>query len=134
MALHVHRGTRADLLAEDLAAILAVPPHDPFAPEIVIVPARGVERWLTQRLSHRLGALHGDDGVCAGVQFLSPNSLVTLLLGTDRDDPWLPDQLLWPLLSTIDTSLDEEWAHSLAAHLGHHQDGAAGRLRAGRRY
>ena len=38
-----------------------------------MVPAQGVERWLTQRLSHRLGVgARGGDGVCAGVRFLSP--------------------------------------------------------------
>ncbi len=42
-----------------------------------MVPAKGVERWLTQRLSHRLGTgPRGGDGVCAGVRFLSPRSLV----------------------------------------------------------
>lgn len=135
MPLHVHRATRTDLLAEGLAAVLAVPAADPLAQEIVVVPARGVERWLTQRLSHRLGAGSGGaDGVCAGVRFLSPNSLVTLLLGTDRDDPWLPDNLAWPLLATMDERLDEPWAVQLARHLGHGDASERGRLRAGRRY
>ena len=31
------------------------PLDDPFAMELVLVPARGVERWLSQRLSHLLG-------------------------------------------------------------------------------
>ena len=134
VSFHLHRATRTDLLAEGLAGVLAVPAGDPFAQELVVVPAKGVERWLTQRLSHRLGAISGDDGVCAGVRFLSPNSLVTLLLGTDRDDPWLPEQLVWPLLATIDESLDLPWASQLAAHLGHGDDSVEGRLRAGRRY
>lgn len=134
VSFHLHRATRTDLLAEGLAGVLAVPAGDPFAQELVVVPAKGVERWLTQRLSHRLGARSGDDGVCAGVRFLSPNSLVTLLLGTDRDDPWLPERLVWPLLATIDESLDLPWASQLAAHLGHGDDSVEGRLRAGRRY
>lgn len=135
VTVHLHRGARTDLLAEGLAALLAVPTTDPFATEIVVVPARGVERWLTQRLAHRLGARAGaDDGVCAGVRFLSPNSLVTLLLGTDRDDPWLPDHLVWPLLATIDEFLDEPWAAQLARHVGHGDPSPRGRVRAGRRY
>lgn len=135
MAVHVHRAPRTDLLAEGLAAVLAVPGRDPLGQEIVVVPAQGVERWLTQRLSHRLGAREAsEDGVCAGVRFLSPNSLVTLLLGTDRDDPWLPDNLAWPLLATIDASLDEPWARQLARHLGHGDESDRGRHRAGRRY
>ena len=75
-----------------------------------MVPAKGVERWLTQRLSHRLGVgPRGGDGVCAGVRFLTPRSLVSLLLDRDRDDPGTPDRLVWPLLAAIDASLDEPW-------------------------
>ena len=134
MAIHLHRAARTDLLVEELASVLAVPASDPFATELVVVPAKGVERWLTQRLAHRLGAANGDDGVCAGVRFLSPNRLVTLLLGTDRDDPWLPDQLVWPVLAAIDDNLGMPWATQLAAHLGYGDESPQGRLRAGRRY
>ena len=53
-----------------------------------MVPAKGVERWLTQRLSHRLGAAPARrDGVCAGVRFTSPRSLVAAVLGLDRRRP-----------------------------------------------
>ena len=139
MPVILHRATRTDLLAEGLARVLAVPLDDPFVQELVVVPAKGVERWLTQRLSHRLGASTGaggagEDGVCAGVRFLRPNSLITLLLGTDRDDPWLPEQLVWPLLAELDAALGEPWAAPLARHLGYGDDSPEGRLRAGRRY
>ncbi|MCV7061784.1 exodeoxyribonuclease V subunit gamma, partial [Mycolicibacterium vaccae] len=46
MALHLHRAERTDLLADGLGALLANPLSDPFAEELVLVPARGVERWL----------------------------------------------------------------------------------------
>ncbi|HET7431833.1 MAG TPA: exodeoxyribonuclease V subunit gamma, partial [Nocardioides sp.] len=65
MGLHLHRAPRADLLADQLGELLARPLDDPFASEVVVVPARGVERWLAQRLSHRLGTGSGHDGVCA---------------------------------------------------------------------
>ena len=61
MTLHLHRGTDTTVLADGLAELLAEPPDDPFAEELVVVPAKGVERWLTQRLSHRLGAANGDE-------------------------------------------------------------------------
>lgn len=135
MTLHVHRAVRTDLLADGLGALLARPLEDPFAEEVVVVPARGVERWLTQRLSHRLGAgPDGGDGVCAGVRFLSPRSLVSLLLGRAYDDPWDPDRLVWPLLDCIDDSLGEPWALALSRHLGHGLDGEEATLRASRRY
>ncbi|HET6560322.1 MAG TPA: exodeoxyribonuclease V subunit gamma [Marmoricola sp.] len=135
MTLHLHRATRTDVLADALAELLATPLDDPFAEEVVVVPAKGVERWLTQRLSHRLGAgPRGSDGVCAGVRFLNPRSLVALLTGTERDDPWDPDRSVWPLLSVIDASLDEPWCALLARHLGHGVTGEQGELRRNRRY
>src|SRR5690606_23110967 len=91
VALHLHRAQRTDLLAEGLGELLSSPLPDPFAQEVVVVPEQGIERWLAQRLSHRLGTGEGGgDGVCAGVRFLRPRSLVTMLTGRDEDDPWLP--------------------------------------------
>jgi exodeoxyribonuclease V gamma subunit len=134
VAFEVHRAERSDLLAEGLAELLRDPLPDPFARELVIVPARGVERWLSQRLSHRLGPAEGrDDGVCAGVDFRSPTSLVAEILGTRDADPWAPESLMWPLLRVIDASLDEPWAAVLAEHLGHGVPGDEGELRRGRR-
>lgn len=100
-----------------------------------MVPARGIERWLTQRLSHRLGTgPRGTDGVCAGVRFLTPHSLVAMLLGRERDDPWDPDRLVWPLLQVIDDGLDEPWCATLATHLGHGRGGEEESIRMSRRY
>ena len=135
VALHLHRAPRTDLLADALGALLSTPLADPFAQEVVVVPAKGVERWLGQRLSHRLGGRAGaDDGVCAGVRFLRPASLVAMLLGREDDDPWSPERLAWPLLTTLDDSLGEPWAATLSAHLGHGRDDEAGAARRARRY
>src|SRR3989442_1793906 len=54
--LHIHRAERADALVAALGAIVAEPLDDVMAAEVVAVPTRGVERWLSQRLSARLGA------------------------------------------------------------------------------
>ena len=135
MTLVVHRAERTDLLAEGLADLLAEPPADPFAEEVVVVPAKGVERWLAQRLSHRLGpGARGGDGVCAGIRFLNPHSLVALLTGADRDDPWHPDRLAWAVLQAIDESLHEAWCAPLARHLGHGHEGVEAELRRNRRW
>lgn len=138
MGLHLHRAERTDVLADGLGDLLATPLADPFATELVLVPARGVERWLSQRLSHILGRGSGADGVCAGVEFRNPRSLIAEITGTGRnpgDDPWSPDTMVWPLLEVIDASLDEAWCRPLATHLGHFETGEAEReLRLGRRY
>jgi exodeoxyribonuclease V gamma subunit len=147
MALHIHRAERTDLLADGLGALLANPLDDPFAEEVVIVPAKGVERWLSQRLSHILGRGDGNDGVCAGIAFRNPRSLIAELLGlitgTDRAgpiagtagaDPWSPDAMVWPLLEVIDDSCTDDWCKTLATHLGHFESGEEKELRQGRRY
>ena len=94
----------------------------------------GMERWLSQRLSHVLGAGPDGDGVCAAVAFRSPGSLVAEVTGTRDDDPWAPDALAWPLLDVVDAVLDEPWAATLARHLGHGLGGAEADLRMGRRF
>jgi exodeoxyribonuclease V gamma subunit len=138
MALHIHRAERTDLLADGLGALLADPLPDPFAEELVIVPAKGVERWLSQRLSHLLGRGDGADGVCAGIAFRNPRSLIAHLIepttGTDRDDPWSPDAMVWPLMEVIDAACTEDWCKPLATHLGHFEAGEEKELRQGRRY
>src|SRR5688572_6588519 len=100
--LQLHRAERADRLVEALAEIFAVPPADPLTPEVIAVPARGIERWLTQELSHRLGTSSGRaDGVAANIDFPFPGSLVGRAIeaaaGLDKDtDPWAPQRLVWP--------------------------------------
>src|SRR4051794_25567 len=122
--LHVHRAERADALVDALRELLASPPADPFAAEVVAVPTRGMERWLTQRMAARLGASPGRaDGVCANVEFPSPRRLVrdavAAASGIDpEEDPWLAERMVWPLLEVVDGSLEETWAHPLAVHLG----------------
>lgn len=133
MSLHVHRAERTDLLADGLGALLAIPQPDPFAEELVVVPARGIERWLSQRLSHVLGGA-GGGGICAGVSFRSPASLIGELAGTSEQDPWSADAIAWPLLEVIDAHLDAPWCTTLATHLGHFATGEERELRQGRRY
>ncbi|HVM00147.1 MAG TPA: exodeoxyribonuclease V subunit gamma [Egibacteraceae bacterium] len=121
--LRIHRAERADRLVDALAGVLAEAPPDPFTPDLVAVPTRGIERWLAQELSLRLGAGGGLDGVCANVEFPFPATVVGRALavagavGADAD-PWVPSRLVWPLLEVIDAHLGEEWLGPLRTHLG----------------
>jgi exodeoxyribonuclease V gamma subunit len=126
--LHIHRAERADGLVEALARLLADPLPDPFAPDVISVPTRGMERWLTQRLSGSLGATPGrGDGICANVAFPFPHRLagdaVATASGIDPEaDPWSPARAVWPLLDVVGACLDEPWLRSLAIHLGDPDD------------
>ena len=113
--LHVHRSDRADGLIEALRGLFAEPPPDPFAREVIAVPTRGMERWLTQRLSNALG-------ICANVDFPFPRTVVgnavAAASGIDpATDPWLPERMVWPLLEVVDQVLAEPWMRPLASHL-----------------
>jgi len=124
--LTIHRAESSTYLADALARILAVPLPDPFSAEVIAVPAKGIERWLTQRLSTVLGA-EAMDGVAANIDFPSPTRLVDEAIaaasGIDADDdPWAAQRQLWTLLDVIDASLDEPWCAVLKAHLtGEHR-------------
>ena len=99
-----------------------------MAPEVVAVPTRGMERWLTQRLSASLGATAGrSDGVCANIAFPWPRRVVgdavAAASGVDPErDPWLPERATWPLLDVLEASLGEPWLDAVAAHLGADSD------------
>ncbi len=105
--LHVHRASDGRRLATALADALATAAGDPFAPYTVAVPAKGVERWLTQRLSHTLGAVDGD-GVCANVDFPSPARLLDGALAEVSPElggaveSWRQEAVVWPLVRLLD--------------------------------
>src|SRR4051794_10150355 len=118
--LSVHRSERADGLVDALCALLAHAPPDPFAPDVVAVPTRGMERWLAQRLSSVLGHTPDrGDGVCANVEFPSPAQLLADAVAVGSgfvpdDDTWRAERLVWPLLDVVEASLGEPWLRTLA--------------------
>lgn len=155
MALHLHRATRADRLAAGLGELLdRALPTDPFATEIVAVPTPGVERWLAQQLAAHLGRTppraestetqqrnasdvdsSAADGICAGIDFCSPERLIGQALATVTDidphaDPWQPHRAVWPLVTVIDAVREEEWAKPLWRFLAarQHRFSTAGHL------
>jgi exodeoxyribonuclease V gamma subunit len=122
--LIVHRAASGAVLARGLADVLRTPPADPFASEVVAVPAKGVERWLAQRLSHVLGAINSD-GVCANVEFPWPSKLLDHAVQSatsehaEAVEQWAPQRAVWPLLEVIDACAPAEpWCRPLAQHLG----------------
>jgi exodeoxyribonuclease V gamma subunit len=132
--LHLHRAERADRLARELGELLRTPLDDPFAPEVVAVPAKGVERWLSQTVAAVLGAQRGD-GVSANLSFPSPGRLVAQCVAAVRghgadDDPWASCRVLWTLLEVVDACVAEPWCSVVATHLGSGADDH----RAGRRW
>lgn len=139
MALHVHTAARADAFVRPLAELLAAPVADPLATEVVGIPTRGMERWLSQQLAQALGAAPGGrDGICANVEFRFLGGLIGQALavrGTDPDDdPWRPDRAVWTLVDAVAELRAAAWLDHLVSHIG--LDGSADPdgVRRGRRY
>ncbi|MDQ3326326.1 MAG: exodeoxyribonuclease V subunit gamma, partial [Actinomycetota bacterium] len=118
MPWHLHRSERCDALVAKLGDVLSQPTDDPFTPDVVAVPARGVERWLSQRLAHTLGTTGSGDGVSANIRFPPPawlvDTAVTAAIGID-DDPW--GRTTWRLIDVIDANMSQPWCAPLARHL-----------------
>ncbi|MDE0138679.1 MAG: exodeoxyribonuclease V subunit gamma [bacterium] len=119
MALLIHVGSHPDELVGGLCEMLASPPADPFAQEVVAVPTRGIERWLTQRIAAELADRTSGDGVCANVGFPSPYRLVREVLRAVPElasalDAWEGPALTRTVVSVVDDHLDEPWMWLLA--------------------
>ncbi|WP_336670185.1 exodeoxyribonuclease V subunit gamma [Tsukamurella sp. USMM236] len=114
--LTVHRSERGDVLLDALAEVLAVPGADPFVPDLIAVPARGVERWIIQGLASRLG-------IAANIDFPTPAALVADAVGAASgiapdQDPWRGERLVWLVLAAVDAMAFEPEGAVLARHLG----------------
>lgn len=120
--VYVHTAWRSTVLAQSLADLLSTPLADPFAREVVSVPTPGIERWLSQSLSTRLGSDGASDGVSAGIEFPTLRQLVREVVAAASgiaadEDPWHPNRLVWHLLSTMDAVRAEPWFSVVAQHL-----------------
>ena len=132
--LRIHRAERTDALVHALGQLLASGPADPFTPEVVAVPTKGMERWVSQRLSHLLGCdPQAGDGVCANVLFPSPSDLVARVISTVAGEepdgsPWSPQRLRWSLLEVIDADRAAPGLAPLATYLAGASKGGERRL------
>lgn len=121
--VRLHRAVRSSQLIDGLAELLASHPLDPFLSEIVAVPTPGVERWLGQALSLRLGVTAGIDFVAFGPwlsQLWSQASrdLLPVAEGDRVDDPWRAEALTWQVITAIDAAADQDWAQPVIRHVG----------------
>jgi len=123
MSLLVHTHSHPDELVGLLVDLLAEPLADPFGTEVVAVPTRGIERWLTQRVSAEFARRGVGDGVCANIAFPSPKRLVYDVL---RAVPQLAVSLdaseghsvVSHLLNALDAHRGEEWLWLLDRYIG----------------
>jgi len=97
--LRLYQSNRPESLMALLAGVLAVPLGAPFAPEIVVVQGKGMERWVSLRLAEQLG-------VCANVEFPQPASyawqLMRSALGNlPQRSVFAPEVLVWRIMDWL---------------------------------
>ena len=122
MTLSIHVAAHPHVLVGLLCDQVVAPLDDPFATELVAVPTRGIERWLTQRIASELGRRGAGDGICANVRFPSPAALVHGVLRSvpglaASAEAWDRPALTAALVEAIDAHVDEPWMRLIARHL-----------------
>jgi len=89
--LDLHRAERADGLVDALRGLLVDPLPDPFAPDVIAVPTRGMERLLTQSLSAALGARAGDLAAARGRRGVPRRAMAAHAVRSPGPRPRRPD-------------------------------------------
>lgn len=133
MTVSIQVAPHPDLLIARVCDQLASPPEDPFAAELIAVPTRGIERWMTQQIATGLAARGVGDGICANIEFPSPSRLVReVLLAVPglagSVTAWEGEALTARVLDAIDTVITEPWMGMIRRHLDP-GDGSVGETR-----
>ena len=114
VTVSIHVAPHPDSLIASLCDLLADPLDDPFASELISVPTRGIERWITQRIATELAARGVGDGISANIEFPSPSRLTREVLLADPQlaasvTGWQGPAFTGHVLDAIDHHLDEPW-------------------------
>ena len=112
----VHRSNRTEALVAVLGDIVAKPLEGPFAPELIVVQGRGMERWLAMQLAERFG-------IWANPEFLYPHGMVERILRAvlsrpeTEDDAFAPETLQWTIAGLLPDLLERPDFAPIASYL-----------------
>jgi len=104
--VHLHRSNRLELLADLLADLVKSPGLSPLEPEIIVVPNKGMERWLTMQLASRLG-------VAANARFPFPRRFLEESLAAlegrpgPHTDTFAPERLVFAIAALLPTHIEQ---------------------------
>jgi len=104
MAVDVYESTDFEVLWQQFARTLRAPLADPLAPEVVVVPSRGWESWISRRLAGTFGCQANTRFLLTG-QWLS-EVLEHTLGGTDAPRREA-DSLTWMIATRLPGLLDD---------------------------
>lgn len=115
MSLNIHTSNRMEQLVAALGDLIRTPLSSPFAPEILVVQSKGMQRWLAMQLAQRFG-------VWANCSYPFPNKIVRDLFATILPD--LPDSarfsppvMTWRIMGLLPDLLGRREFAPLAGYL-----------------
>jgi len=98
-SLHIHHSNRLELLATELAGLIASAPVDPLEAERIVVPHRTLGRWLQLEIARELG-------IAANIECELPAAFAWSMLrdtlpSLPREQGFAPDTLRWHLFELL---------------------------------
>ena len=120
--MHLYQSNRLENLFAALCGLLADPPADPLAAEIVVVQNPGMARWLSQHIALQTG-------IAANLAFPLPATffwnIFEQTLGEMPDlSAFDRDVLLWRILAELDNLLADPAIEEVGAYLHDDADGS----------
>ena len=97
--IHLVTSNRMEVLRQTLVELLREPVGGPLDEELVIVPNRGLGRWLAMGLAE-------DQGICAQTRMDFPRRLITKILDSalgpeTAQEAYQPEAMRWALYQLI---------------------------------
>jgi exodeoxyribonuclease V gamma subunit len=122
MSLTIYTSNRMENLIDALAGVLAEPLADAFAPEVIVVQSKGMQRWVSMELAKRFG-------VWANGDYPFPNAMMWRLFGLAMPDmpvddaAFAPETLVWKIMRYLPGCLEHPEFSPLRRYLAHDADG-----------
>ena len=99
MPLNIYTSNRMERLVTALSRAVTPPLASPFAPEIIVVQSKGMQRWLAMQLAGRFG-------VWANCRYPFPNAMVRQLFDTVLPESpdslaFAPEVMTWKIMGLL---------------------------------
>jgi len=111
----VFTSNRLEILADQLAQVLRQPLPSAFAPDLIVVQSKGMERWIGLQLAER-------HGVCANCRFPFPNTFVQeifqgVLKNLPKPNLFDPAMMTWRVMKALPKLMGEPAFEPLRIYL-----------------
>ncbi|MDY7036843.1 MAG: exodeoxyribonuclease V subunit gamma, partial [Thermodesulfobacteriota bacterium] len=113
--LRLFTSNRLEILAHELADVLAKPLPSPLDEEIIIVQSKGMERWISMQLAHH-------HGICANCRFPFPNTFISeifgkVIPGIPKSSFFHPEIMTWKIMRFLPSCISMPGFEDIVTYL-----------------